>query len=413
MLYPVVWKELRDMLRDIRTLAVIALMPLVMMPLMGMASIYVQNLQPGIVVINDNDRCVGVLDGKRISSEELVKSLTTAFLNAGFKVLGNTSSINFSNISPDLIVTIPHGFTKNATSLNSTACLEVSENVASSKSQEAIGILNSIVSEFSHNLSASKVLYLSELASVKIKVDAILEPVKTSVTLIGPSGRRASYGETLRIAMARVLAFSLVFVTTPSIAYITDSIVGEKERKTFEALLATPLPRWSIIIGKTLSTSIIGLVTGMTDAVGLLLFFTLPSLTYGINMIQYLTPRLIFIHSLAVYLSVLASLAIILPIVIRSGSYRVAQAFSLIIISLASIIFFLALYIDVDKVEPLAKYLLYFIPYTHAVGMIESVVVGDVTLLITHTAVIIFIIIAFLYLTLKLFNEERIIYSKT
>ncbi len=413
MLYPIIWKELRDMLRDIRTLAAIALMPLIMMPLMGMSSIYVQNLQPGTVIINDNDQSSCVIGGVKISSEELVNSLTIAFLNSGFKVLHNLSSDNISNISPDLIVTIPHGFIKNATSLNATAYLEVSENVASSKSQEAIGILNSVVSEFSHKLSASKVLYLSELASVKIEVDAILSPVKTAVTLVGPSGRRASYEETLRIAMAKILAFSLIFVTTPSIAYITDSIVGEKERKTFEALLATPLPRWSIIIGKTLSTSVIGLITGMTDAAGLLLFFTLPSLTYGVNMIQYLTPQLIFIHSLAVYLSVLASLAIILPIVIRSGSYRVAQAFSLIVISLASIIFFLALYIDIDKVEPLPRYLLYFIPFTHAVGMIEATVVSNATLAIIHTSVIILTIIALLYLSLKLFSEERIIYSKT
>ncbi len=412
-LYPVLWKELKDMLRDVRTLAAIALMPLVMMPLLGVSSIYAQQLQPGVVVVVDDDKASGSIGNiLNISSFKLKTQIIDALKNGGYLVI--THEENNNKLVPDLKVVIPRSFIANLTSFNRTAIVRIVKNVASSKADQAVNIVNSVLAQYSRKVSEAKVEYLGELSSLKLRPDSVLNPILTATVFIGPQGGQVSYAESVRIAIAKLLAFSLIFVTTPSTAYITDSVIGEKERKTFESLLATPVPRWALIIGKILSTSLVGLITGLTDAAGLILFFILPSMTYGINMFGYITPSLIATHALAVYLSVLASLAIILPLVIRSGSYRVAQTFSLIVIGLASLVFFMALYVDLDKITPaIARYILYAIPYTHAVGMIEHIVTNEFPLVTTHLIAMLVIIGVLLWLSLRLFNEERIIYSKT
>ena len=412
-LYPVLWKELKDMLRDVRTLAAIALMPLVMMPLLGISSIYAQQLQPGVVVVIDDDKANGSIGNiLNISSSELETQIINALRNSGYMVITHEESNN--KLVPDLKIVIPKSFIINLTSFNRTAIVRIVKNVASSRADQAINIVNSVLAQYSRKVSEAKVEYLGELSSIKLRPDSVLNPILMATVFIGPQGARVSYAESVRIAIAKLLAFSLIFVTTPSTAYITDSVIGEKERKTFESLLATPVPRWAIITGKILSTSLVGLITGLADAAGLILFFILPSMTYGINMLIYITPSLVITHALAVYLSVLASLAIILPLVIRSGSYRVAQTFSLIVIGVASLVFFMALYVDLDKITPeIIKYILYVIPYTHAVGMIEHVVTNEIALVTVHLIVMLAIIGGLLWLALKLFNEERIIYSKT
>ncbi|HDN75777.1 MAG TPA: ABC transporter permease, partial [Acidilobales archaeon] len=71
--YPVIWKELRDMLRDIRTLTLIASLPLIIMPLMGLSTVYMQQLQVSNVVVVDEDLSSINMPGLgNISSHDLV-----------------------------------------------------------------------------------------------------------------------------------------------------------------------------------------------------------------------------------------------------------------------------------------------------------------------------------------------------
>ena len=407
-IYPVIWKELKDMTRDIRTLAAISLMPLLMMPLLALSSIYAQGLQPGTVIIMDEDRIeIQLGNGTIISSANLTTWLKNEFVKTGYKVL-NEETGEF-----DLEIKIPRGFTKNLTLFNTTAELTIVKNVASSKSQNAEGIARNVINAFSHTVAELKVKYLGHLAQISIYPPSVLSPISTYTELVRPGGEEATYEETVQIALSKLLAFSLVFVTTPSIAYITDSVVGEKERKTFESLLTTPLSRSAIVLGKLVSASFIGLVTGLADAAGLILFFILPSIAYGVNLLAFFTPPLILAHITAVYVSVLASLALIMPIVIRSGSYRTAQVFSLIIIGAASIVFFISLYVDINQIVPAAKYVLYILPYTHAVQMIKVSVFGDLSSFLLHLSAAVAEILILIGVAIKLFNEEKIIYSRT
>jgi ABC-2 type transport system permease protein len=405
--YVVVWKELKDMLRDIRTLAAIAFLPLLILPLMSLTSIYAQGLQPGYVALINYDKTSGSVGGVNITSEDILKEISEALEKNGLHVIYGASA------NADATIIIKEGFAKNLTSLTERARLEIIKTLGSSKADQVENIVLSLINDLNFRLASLKVIELSGIAGLNVSVDSVLRPVEAQVSVVGVGGAPVSYEEAIKVYISRFLSFSLIFVTTPSTAYITDSVIGEKERKTLEALLSTPVPRHALIIGKVVSTSLIGLLTGFTNALGLLLFAYVPSLIYGINLFYLIPGSVMLAHFIAIYFSVLSSLALVTPAVIRSGSYRAAQASSMIIISVATIVFFISLYVDIEQLSNVFKWLLYLIPYTHASLFIKFVALGMLREALTHLTILLLIIAGLMYVSIKLFNEERIIYGRT
>jgi ABC-2 type transport system permease protein len=406
--YPVIWKEIKDMFRDLRTLALISLLPLIMMPAMSLSSIYLQQYQPSIVILRDEDNSTGNIGSYSVSSIDVINYIASRLRSKGYIVIVDEITESF-----DLEVVIPKGFVNNLTSLDRKAYIKIIRVVGSTKAIDAENLVKAIIDELSRQVAEAKVFYLSELANVSIITDVILNPVDVLAGIISPGGEVATPAEDIRVQLARILTFSLLFVTTPSIAYITDSIIGEKERKTFEALLSTPIPRYALLVGKLFSSSIVGLVASIGDISGLILFFALPSLAYGVNILSLMSADLIAIHGIAVYLSVLASLAIIMPIMIRSGSYRASQAASFALISITSIVFFASLYVDIPNLEPFIRYPLYLLPYTHVVAMIRYIVLGNILTGLMHFSIALIESFILILIAVKLFSDEKIIYSKT
>ncbi|MEM4823473.1 MAG: ABC transporter permease subunit [Zestosphaera sp.] len=405
--YVVIWKELKDMLRDIRTLAVIAFLPLFILPLMSLTSIYAQGLQPGYVAVINYDSSSGNLGGVNITSEDFLREVSGALEKYGFHVLYGAAS------NVDATIIIREGFAKNLTSLTDRARLELIKTLGSSKADQVESIISNVINDLNFRLASLKVIELSSVAGVNVSVDSVLRPVEARVSVVGVSGAPVSYEEALKVYISRFLSFSLIFVTTPSTAYITDSVIGEKERKTLEALLSTPVPRHALILGKVVSTSLIGLLTGFTNALGLLLFAYVPSLVYGVNLFFLIPGSVMLAHFIAIYFSVLSSLALVTPAVIRSGSYRAAQAFSMVIISVATIVFFISLYVDIEQLNETYKWILYLVPYTHASLFIKFVALGMLNNALTHLVALLLVILCLMYISIKLFSEERIIYGRT
>ncbi|MEM0025872.1 MAG: ABC transporter permease subunit [Zestosphaera sp.] len=405
--YVVIWKELKDMLRDIRTLAVIAFLPLFILPLMSLTSIYAQGLQPGYVAVINYDSSSGNLGGVNITSEDFLREVSGALEKYGFHVLYGAAS------NVDATIIIREGFAKNLTSLTDRARLELIKTLGSSKADQVESIISNVINDLNFRLASLKVIELSSVAGVNVSVDSVLRPVEARVSVVGVGGAPVSYEEALKVYISRFLSFSLIFVTTPSTAYITDSVIGEKERKTLEALLSTPVPRHALILGKVVSTSLIGLLTGFTNALGLLLFAYVPSLVYGVNLFFLIPGSVMLAHFIAIYFSVLSSLALVTPAVIRSGSYRAAQASSMVIISVATIVFFISLYVDIEQLNETYKWILYLVPYTHASLFIKFVALGMLNNALTHLVALLLVILCLMYISIKLFSEERIIYGRT
>lgn len=72
----------------------------------------------------------------------------------------------------------------------------------------------------------------------------------------------------------------LVMLFSGCMAVAPESIAGEKERGTFATMLATPVKRSHIAVGKIISLSCISLLSGMSSFLGLIL--SLPNLMGGV-----------------------------------------------------------------------------------------------------------------------------------
>lgn len=81
----------------------------------------------------------------------------------------------------------------------------------------------------------------------------------------------------LVVSIVPLLLLTLVFTSVMSIA--AESVAGEKERGTMATLLATPIKRRDIALGKVLAVTLIGLLIAASSALGI--FAGLPSIMQG------------------------------------------------------------------------------------------------------------------------------------
>lgn len=79
------------------------------------------------------------------------------------------------------------------------------------------------------------------------------------------------------VSIVPMLLLILLFTSCMSVA--AESVAGEKERGTMATLLATPVRRRDIALGKVLAVSVIGLLIAASSAIGI--FAGLPSIMQG------------------------------------------------------------------------------------------------------------------------------------
>ena len=109
----------------------------------------------------------------------------------------------------------------------------------------------------------NKVLVGKKLAELKLS-PALLTPIALS-TLDASNAAEAGSG-----ALAFIIPlFLLQFILAGATATATDSTAGERERGTLEALLATPAPRSTLLMGKLLATTLTALIAAGFSVLGL------------------------------------------------------------------------------------------------------------------------------------------------
>ena len=111
--------------------------------------------------------------------------------------------------------------------------------------------------------SYNKALVTQKLTELKLS-PALLTPVALS-TIDASNALEASSG-----ALAFIIPlFLLQFILAGATAAATDSTAGERERGTFEALLATPAPRRTLLLGKLTATTLTALMAATFSVLGL------------------------------------------------------------------------------------------------------------------------------------------------
>ncbi|MEM1623533.1 MAG: ABC transporter permease subunit [Sulfolobales archaeon] len=401
----VLWKEVKEMLRDKKTLLMVILTPIVTLPFMGVVLVYLPAVQEVVIAVIDEDLSEGSIGNFSISSQSIALFLRDYLTHFGFLTTSEETE------EAQVILKIPVGFVVNLTSYEHQASVTLVKRLGSPRVDQAVAYIELLLNHVSRVVSEAKVHNLGRLANLVVRAEAVLNPIALRTVVLTPAGRPAEVGEELRLYLSRMLAVSLAFVTTPAASYIADSLVGEKERKTLEKLLSTPISRTSFILGKSLAASLVGLVGGASSVVGAVLLYLAPAIVHSTNIAKYVSLEVLVVLFCSSYTSILVSLSISLPIVLRSPSIRAASISSASVIGIASVTYLASLFVNLDEFRVPMSIIL-AIPYASLASAVIRTSLGELLRAIAYLTYSLAFSIVLILASTKLLDPEKMVISR-
>ena len=404
-------KELKELVRDPKILIGMIVLPLVILPVMGLVLGY----------------------AAETAQEEAKKATLLVLNNDG----GNWSETFISFISTSLNVAVLNDITPQEvvaqdvlTEYNSTQFVEIPSGFSQNMSQhvdggdfvitatinvygvfQGGGILSNIgsssfnifVNGFNRAI-APDVVYTSQSTIIKGEIQEGIDPA----TLSG-----------LLLSQSIALPITLMIMLTYSMQIAATSVAMEKEEKTLETLLTVPVDRFSILMGKLSSTIIVAGVAAVTVMVGY--NYMLGSITLGlettapIDLVELgLVPSPIgyTLLGISLFVTLLSALALAVIVSAFSEDVRGAQALVGYLYPIVFIPALVLIYIDVNTLPQVVKVLLYAIPYSHPIIASKVIVLGDYTTVILGIIYVAIFTVVIMYIASRLFATEKILTAK-
>lgn len=233
-----------------------------------------------------------------------------------------------------------------------------------------------------------------------------LNPVKTIPANVASEREMAGFFMGMLVGMMAVIG-----LISGGMVMAIDCTAGEKERRTLEILLAAPVPRSAIVLGKFLATLMMGLVSVTLMTTGYAVSFTIgirqlargSEMPFGPMAVSWPAIPLI----LAVMVCVAAFIAALeMAVSIFARSYREAQTYltPLTIIAVVPVMF-------LQTLPATAPDGLFYVPLLNAMLLIRELLMGLVRLPHIFSTVASSFICALLALRLALtmFRKESVL----
>ena len=287
-------REMRDQLRDRRTLFTIALLPIMLYPLVGTLLLQIAQFtreHTSTVCLVGTDNLLDVpplLEGEGFVSKYRNRGSKLKLLVYGAEELGEAANIASETArwvregTFDAVVVVPTAFRDPELRRNSkAAAIRVLYNVASDESLIAQSRVTDI-------LGAWRVDWVGEsLAGAGIDV-GMLEPFTlTDIDLAPERTREAAF-------WSKMLPFvMLVWAMTGAFYPAIDLVAGEKERGTLETLLCSPALRSEIVWGKLGAVASFSMLTALLNAGSMLVTSTFVFQQIGVGGSSIGSPPLV------------------------------------------------------------------------------------------------------------------------
>jgi sodium transport system permease protein len=381
----VIKKELKDTLRDKKTLFSAIILPALAIPLLLLG---VSSLQKSLI------------------DKENVKELKVVLMNAPEAVaeqfqdetISLLASTNLENAKDsvanevfDAVLVFDSSFKDKVDSL------ETGEVELYYKSTNIM-----VQRRVEEKLNAYKALILDQRMT-KLNIPApVLQPVQ--VETINVASAKEQIGDTIGGFIPYIfILFCFMGCMYPAL----DLITGEKERGTIETLLTVPASRFSILIGKTITIALVGVVAAV---------MTIGGMVVALNLGTGIPPS--FMETLGDMLSfkfIFMLFAMLLPLsfffagvlsamVVRTSSFKEAQSY---VTPMSFVVIVPAMIAMMPGVE--LNFQLAFIPILNVALATKEIIGGTINL--GHFAVIVLSLIVFatlaVFVSYQQFSQEK------
>jgi ABC-2 type transport system permease protein len=204
---------------------------------------------------------------------------------------------------------------------------------------------------------------------------------------------------------------------------IATAIATEKENKTLETLLSTPVPRQTIVTAKMVAAALVALLMAIIYMYGMGKYMNgvtggaFSSNSENIKQIAESLGLTFDIGSYAIlgvslFFGILLALAIAMILGAFSEDSKSAQGVITPLMILVLIPYFLSLFIDPNTLAPIYRYLVYAIPFTHIFLAAPNLLLGNYLFVIYGIIYLAIIFLVFVYIVARIFSSDYIMTMK-
>ncbi|MFA3789812.1 ABC transporter permease [Aliiglaciecola sp. SL4] len=393
----VLFKELKELVRDKKTLFFMIAVPILVMPAFaGIAIYFAQNAA--------TEAQNKVLNYALIGGQYAPEIETKLLQIDGFNRVDINQQTDYKKLiqanTVDFVLEIPSNYSNDILQ-SGQASLKLHLN--DSGLNRVFYRVNEIVDEQVQKLreTAFNKLKLSEKQQVAVLEPIILEKVNTADT-------RENWGEKIG---GLIPYFIFILCLQGAMFPAADLGAGEKERGTLETLLISPIERYKLVLGKFLTIALAGLTSalitvssmalwGLILSQGLAIEFVVAFMS-SIGAVDFILMFLMLIPVVAIFASILLSLSI------YAKSYKEAQSYMGTLMMLLFIPIFLAMAPGVEL-----KGVWAWVPLTNVALAIKELIKGtmdyfQLIAIFGSTALIAAGLLAF---CVNWFNKEKVLF---
>jgi len=407
-------KELKELMRDPKILVGMIVLPLIMFPVLGLVMGFaVQSAQEEaqratlLVVNNDNN---GTWSNALVTflnstmNVEVVRDLSPQnIVDQG--VLGKYNSTMF--------LEIPSGFSTNLT-MHADGAWNITGMV------NVYGVFNGGGGIFS-GIGGTAVTAVVAGFNRAVAPDVVAVSQSSIIKGQIEQGVDASTLSSLMLSQSIALPITIMIMLTYAMQIAATSVAMEKEEKTLETLLTTPVDRFAILMGKVSSTIIVAGAASIAVLVGY--NYMIGSISNGIagnvgGSVDLVALGLVpsvggyILLGVSLFFTLLSALALAVIMSAFSENVRGAQALVGYIYPLIFIPSLALVYLDVNSLPLAVKAIFYAIPYSHPIIAAKAVITGDYGIVVFGIVYVAIFTVVIMYIASRLFATEKILTAK-
>ncbi len=245
-----------------------------------------------------------------------------------------------------------------------------------------------------------------------------------SFITVGDVSAEGNPQEITSVVMQQTMVIPIVLTLVIILAsqMIAASIAGEKENKTLETLLSTPIGRGSLVTAKMMASGIVALISagaymvGMKSYMGSLVGGTGGTSTGVAGAIQKLGLVLDARGYVLLGLSVFAGIMVALSIAVILGAFaedlKSVQVIITPLMMMVLLPYLMTMFIDISTASPVIKWLIYAIPFSHPFLAAQYIFAHNFTAVIAGIIYQAALFLVFASIAARIFSTDRILTMK-